>query len=67
MTMARLASFPTSCWIPLRWQERPSDIIARCEELYEAGVDRIEFGTPHGLSSAAGISLLGNRVLPSLK
>ncbi len=46
---------------------RPSDIIARCEELYEAGVDRIEFGTPHGLSSAAGISLLGKRVLPSLK
>ena len=46
---------------------RPSDIITRCEELYEAGVDRIEFGTPHGLSSAAGISLLGKRVLPSLK
>ena len=46
---------------------RPSDIIARCEELYEADVDRIEFGTPHGLSSVAGISLLGKRVLPSLK
>ena len=46
---------------------RPHDIIKRCEVLYEAGVDRIEFGTPHGVSSERGISLLGKQVLPSLK
>ena len=46
---------------------RPNDIIERCEALYEAGVDRIEFGTPHGVTGERGISLLGKEVLPSLK
>ncbi len=46
---------------------RPGEIIHRCEELYAAGVDRIEFGTPHGLSRNSGISLLGKEVLPSLQ
>ena len=46
----------------------PADIIGQCERLYGAGVDRIEFGTPHGLSDpAAGITLLGGTVLPALK
>lgn len=45
----------------------PSDIIEQCEQLFESGVDRIEFGTPHGLNSRAGISLLGTSVLPVLK
>ena len=46
---------------------RPHDIIERCQALYEAGVDRIEFGTPHGVTCERGISLLGKQVLPSLK
>ncbi len=45
----------------------PSDIIEQCEQLFEAGVDRIEFGTPHGIDSRAGINLLGTSVLPALK
>jgi hypothetical protein len=32
-----------------------------------AGVHRVEFGTPHGLTDAGGIDLLGRRVLPLLE
>lgn len=45
-----------------------NDLIAQCERLYAAGVDRIEFGTPHGLCDAAtGITVLGGTVLPALQ
>lgn len=45
----------------------PGDIAAQAQRLTEAGVDRIEFGTPHGIDSAEGISLLGREVLPLLR
>jgi len=45
----------------------PADIISQVEKLIEAGASRIEFGTPHGLSSAEGIRLLGEKVLPYFK
>jgi len=44
----------------------PDDIAAHAQRLIDAGVDRIEFGTPHGLDSAGGIALLGREVLPQL-
>ena len=44
----------------------PDDIAAQAHRLIEAGVDRIEFGTPHGIDSAEGIALLGREVLPQL-
>lgn len=44
----------------------PDDIAAHAHRLIEAGVDRIEFGTPHGIDSAEGIALLGREVLPQL-
>lgn len=44
----------------------PADIAAQCRLLIDAGVDRIEFGTPHGAESAEGIALLGREVLPQL-
>ena len=44
----------------------PDDIAAHAHRLIEAGVDRIEFGTPHGIDSAEGIDLLGREVLPQL-
>lgn len=43
------------------------DIVRQCEALFEAGVSRIEFGTPHGLRPAEGIRLLGEKVLPALR
>lgn len=44
----------------------PADLIAQAAALFEAGVARVEFGTPQGISSAAGIDLLGSKVLPEL-
>lgn len=44
----------------------PSDLIRQAEGLFTAGVDRLEFGTPHGLSPEEGIRLLGEKVLPAV-
>lgn len=43
------------------------DLIRQAEALYAAGAARIEFGTPHGLPSAAGIQMIGEKVLPALR
>lgn len=44
------------------------DIITHCERLYAAGVRRIEFGTPHGLTAAVrGIDIIGQQVIPALR
>ncbi|MCR2810816.1 MULTISPECIES: LLM class flavin-dependent oxidoreductase [unclassified Microbacterium] len=45
----------------------PDDIAAQAWRLIDAGVDRIEFGTPHGIDEAAGVALLGREVLPQLE
>ena len=45
----------------------PADIIAQCERLYDAGAQRIELGTPHGVQQAAtGIHLIGKQIIPAL-
>jgi 5,10-methylenetetrahydromethanopterin reductase len=44
----------------------PDDIAAQAQRLIDSGVDRIEFGTPHGIDSADGIRMLGREVLPQL-
>ncbi|HEX5164598.1 MAG TPA: LLM class flavin-dependent oxidoreductase [Thermomicrobiales bacterium] len=45
----------------------PDDIIRQSEALLAAAVTRIEFGTPHGVTPARGLKLLGERVLPALR
>ena len=45
----------------------PADLVEQAEKLFEAGVGRIEFGTPHGLPPEKGLDLLGQQVLPQLK
>lgn len=45
----------------------PKDIIRQVEKIIEVGASRVEFGTPHGLTSAEGIRLLGEQVLPYFK
>ena len=45
----------------------PRDLVEHCEAIFAAGARRVEFGTPHGLRSEAGIRLLGERVLPALR
>ena len=45
----------------------PDDVGAQADALYAAGVHRVEFGTPHGLSEEEGLRLLGEQVLPALR
>jgi 5,10-methylenetetrahydromethanopterin reductase len=45
----------------------PDDVAAQADALYAAGVHRVEFGAPHGLSEAEGLRLLGESVLPALR
>ncbi|MFN8478943.1 MAG: LLM class flavin-dependent oxidoreductase [Kouleothrix sp.] len=45
----------------------PAEVAAQAEALFAAGCDRVEFGTPHGLSEASGLRLLGEQVLPRLR
>jgi 5,10-methylenetetrahydromethanopterin reductase len=45
----------------------PDEVAAQADELYAAGVTRVEFGTPHGLSEADGLARLGEDVLPILR
>jgi 5,10-methylenetetrahydromethanopterin reductase len=44
----------------------PAQIAAQTAALFEAGVNRVEWGTPHGLTIASGMQLLGEQVLPAL-
>jgi 5,10-methylenetetrahydromethanopterin reductase len=45
----------------------PEHVAAQARAVIEAGAGRVDFGTPHGLTDADGISLLGTRVLPLLR
>ncbi len=45
----------------------PAQVAAMAQELIDAGVRRVEFGTPHGLTDDRGVDLLGSAVLPLLR
>jgi 5,10-methylenetetrahydromethanopterin reductase len=45
----------------------PDDLVRQAEILFDTGVSRIEFGTPHGLVPETGIRLIGEKILPRLK
>ena len=44
----------------------PEEVASQAQALVSAGADRVEFGTPQGLTTAGGIELLARRVLPLL-
>jgi 5,10-methylenetetrahydromethanopterin reductase len=44
----------------------PVRIAEHAAALFEAGADRVEFGTPHGIDERRGVELLGERVVPAL-
>jgi 5,10-methylenetetrahydromethanopterin reductase len=44
----------------------PAQVAAQAQALIDAGVHRVEFGTPHGLTDDRGVALLGAEVLPLL-
>jgi 5,10-methylenetetrahydromethanopterin reductase len=45
----------------------PEEVAAHARELFDAGVARVEFGTPQGLTTSGGVRLLADRVLPLLR
>jgi 5,10-methylenetetrahydromethanopterin reductase len=45
----------------------PEDVAAQAQALYDAGAARIEFGTPQGITTTAGVDLLADRVVPLLR
>jgi 5,10-methylenetetrahydromethanopterin reductase len=45
----------------------PETVARQAQRLIDAGASRVEFGTPHGLSAARGVELLGSRVIPLLR
>ena len=45
----------------------PDEVAAHAQELFDAGAKRVEFGTPQGLSTARGVELLCERVVPLLR
>jgi 5,10-methylenetetrahydromethanopterin reductase len=45
----------------------PEQVAALAGRVLEAGADRVDFGTPHGLDDGKGVTLLGTAVLPLLR
>jgi 5,10-methylenetetrahydromethanopterin reductase len=45
----------------------PEEVAARVIDLWDAGADRVELGTPQGRTPLAGIDLVCERVLPLLR
>jgi 5,10-methylenetetrahydromethanopterin reductase len=45
----------------------PEGVAAHAQALVEAGAERIEFGTPQGVTTTSGVDLLADRVLPLLR
>ena len=45
----------------------PEEVAARVVELWDAGADRVELGTPQGRSPLAGVEVICDRVLPLLR
>ena len=45
----------------------PQQVAEQTIRLFAAGADRVEFGTPHGVSAENGLHLLGTKTLPIIK
>lgn len=45
----------------------PDEVAERVVELWEAGADRVELGTPQGRTTLSGVELVCDRVLPRLR
>ena len=45
----------------------PTEVAEHAQSLFDAGANRVEFGTPHGLTPQSGLRLLGEKVLPALR
>ncbi|MCS7006258.1 MAG: LLM class flavin-dependent oxidoreductase [Gaiellaceae bacterium] len=46
---------------------RPEEVAGRLVELWDAGADRVDLGTPQGTTPEAGVELICDRVLPLVR
>jgi len=60
-------AIPSNLMTKFAFVGTPEEIVEQCQDLINAGVSCIEFGTPHGIQSREGLALLGEQVLPELK
>jgi 5,10-methylenetetrahydromethanopterin reductase len=60
------ALIPDTLLDRLAFAGTPEQVARHAAALLEAGAGRVEFGTPHGLTSRHGLELLASRVLPEL-
>ena len=51
----------------LAFSGTPEQVARQAEAMYAAGVDRVEFGTPQGLTMDRGLALLCERVVPHFR
>jgi len=45
----------------------PEQVAEQARRLIDAGVRRVEFGTPHGLTDERGVTLIGREIVPMLR
>ena len=45
----------------------PKRVADKAEEIYACGVQRIDFGPPHGVDQRRGVALLADQVVPALR
>lgn len=45
----------------------PAAVAEHATAVFEAGASRVEFGSPHGRTSAYGVELIGKKVLPAVR
>jgi 5,10-methylenetetrahydromethanopterin reductase len=61
------ALIPDSLLAKFAFAGTPEDIAEQTVAIFEGGASRVEFGTPHGISTENGLRLLGEEVLPMVR
>jgi 5,10-methylenetetrahydromethanopterin reductase len=61
------ASLPDDALDLFAFAGTPAEVAAQAEAVFDAGVQRVDFGTPHGIDERHGVELLCREVLPLLR
>jgi 5,10-methylenetetrahydromethanopterin reductase len=61
------ASLPDDALALFAFAGTPDEVAAQAEAVFDAGVRRVDFGTPHGIDERNGVELLCREVLPLLR
>jgi len=61
------ASLPGDALALFAFAGTPEEVAAQAEAVLDAGVQRVDFGTPHGIDERHGVELLCRKVAPRLR